>query len=342
VSEAAPSQNLRIGVTLGDPRGVGPELAAAAARSFRAVAAHHILFIGPGGTGAEAAADDFISVGHWQKDPPRPAGHDAPSAHRASHPDAVAAAGRLAGLAIDAGIRLALDGDIDALVTAPIDKFALHAGGYHFPGHTEMLASRCAVDDVVMMLAAERTAVGGALRVILATTHIPLADVPRALDADRLISQTRATVKGLRDGWDLPAPRIALCAFNPHASDGGRFGDEEARIYEPAMTVLRGEGVDVAGPVPADTVFLRAARGEFDAVIAPYHDVGMAAFKTVAFGSGVNVTLGLPFPRTSPDHGTALDIAGTGSADPASMLEAFMLAARLGAVRRNRSTAALT
>jgi 4-hydroxythreonine-4-phosphate dehydrogenase len=332
VSEAAPSQKLRIGVTLGDPRGVGPELAAAAARSFRAAAPHRIIFIGPTGTGADDAADDFIAVGDWSRGP----------GDTLSAPDDVATAGRLAGLAIDTGIRLALAGDLDALVTAPVDKYALHAGGYAFPGHTEMLASRCRVDDVVMMLAAERTAVGGALRVVLATTHIPLADVPRALDADRLVMQTRVTVAGLREGWHLAAPRIALCAFNPHASDGGLFGDEEQRIYAPAMTTLRAGGIDVTGPVPADTVFLRAARGEFDAVIAPYHDVGMAAFKTVAFGSGVNVTLGLPFPRTSPDHGTALDIAGRGSADPSSMQEAFMLAARLGAVRRNRSTAALT
>jgi 4-hydroxy-L-threonine phosphate dehydrogenase PdxA len=137
----------------------------------------------------------------------------------------------------------------------------------------------------------------------------------------------------------MASPRIALCAFNPHASDGGLFGDEEERIYEPALAILHGAGLDVTGPVPADTVFLRAARGEFDAVIAPYHDVGMAAFKTAAFGSGVNVTLGLPFPRTSPDHGTALDIAGLGIADASSMIEALALAARLAGRDLTRSSA---
>jgi 4-hydroxythreonine-4-phosphate dehydrogenase len=330
VSEVAPSDQLRIGITRCDPRGVGLELSVASARSFRAAASHHLVFIGPHGTGADADADEFVAVGEWP--------HGAPGSAR--NAEEIATAGALAGRAIDTGIRLALQGDIDALVTAPIDKFALHAGGYNFPGHTEMLASRCGVDDVVMMLSAEHTTLGDALRVVLATTHIPLASVPAMLDAELLIRQARITNDGLRAGWGMHTPRIALCAFNPHASDGGLFGDEEACIYAPALDTLRADGMNVTGPVPADTVFLRAARGEFDVVIAPYHDVGMAAFKTAAFGSGVNVTLGLPFPRTSPDHGTALDIAGRGVADAASMIEAFTLAARLGALRRTRSTAA--
>jgi len=133
----------------------------------------------------------------------------------------------------------------------------------------------------------------------------------------------------LHDDWGISDPRIALCALNPHASDGGLFGDEEAEVLEPVVSTCRGKGIDISGPIPADTVFLRALRGEFDAVVAPYHDVGMAAFKTVSFGRGVNVTLGLPFPRTSPDHGTALDIAGQDRADPGSMVEAIRLAARL-------------
>lgn len=304
---------MRIGVTLGDPRGIGPEVAAAAALQYRARVEHRLIFIGPTGTGAEHAAHEHIVTGAWHAD------------------GDVARAGRLAGEAIERGAALALEGRIDALVTAPIDKAALHAGGYPFPGHTEMLASCTGVADVVMLMAAERTAIGGPLRVVLATTHIPLVQVPASLTADRLVSQTRTTVRGLRAGWNIAEPRIALCAFNPHASDGGLFGDEEARIYEPALATLRAAGIAVTGPVPADTVFLRAARGEFDAVVAPYHDVGMAAFKTAAFGTGVNVTLGLPFPRTSPDHGTALDIAGRGTADPSSMVEALSLAARLAA-----------
>jgi 4-hydroxythreonine-4-phosphate dehydrogenase len=317
VSDGAPGTMLRIGVTLGDPRGIGPEICVAAARSFRAIASHSLVFVGPAGTAADEAGDEFIPVGDW---------HGGGTAARA---------GGLAGLAIETAARMAVAGDIDAIVTAPIDKAALHAGGFLFPGHTEMLASASGVTDVVMLMAAERTALGGPLRVVLATTHIPLADVPRALTAERLVTQTRITVRALQDGWAMAAPRLALCAFNPHASDGGLFGDEEERIYSPALEILRASGIDVTGPVPADTVFLRACRGEFDAVVAPYHDVGMAAFKTVAFGHGVNVTLGLPFPRTSPDHGTALDIAGRGLADSSSMHEALMLAARLAAVRRH-------
>jgi 4-hydroxythreonine-4-phosphate dehydrogenase len=318
VSDGAPVHALRIGVTLGDPRGIGPEVAAAAKRQFRGAAAHHLVFIGPVGTAADRAGDSFIATGNW-----RPGGD-------------AALAGRLAGDAIDRGIGMALSGDIDALVTAPIDKAALHAGGYDFPGHTEMLASRAGIADVVMLMAAERTALGGALRVVLATTHLALRDVPLALTVERLVSQVRITRAAMQEGWDIKAPRIALCAFNPHASDGGLFGDEEERLYAPAMELLRGAGMAVAGPIPADTVFVRAIRGDFDVVVAPYHDVGMAAFKTASFGSGVNVTLGLPFPRTSPDHGTALDLAGRNIADATSMYEALMLAARLAQVHRKK------
>ena len=322
MSGAARDRTLRIAVTLGDPRGIGPEVAAAAARQYRHTHPHHLTFIGPRGTGAEVAADAFIDVGAWP-----------PAAGPQAATQDVAAAGHLAGLAIDRAVGLALEGAVDAIVTAPIDKAALHAGGYDFPGHTEMLASRCGIADVVMMMAAETTALGGPLRVVLATTHIALAQVPLAFTADLLMAQTRITARSLRDGWHITSPHIALCAFNPHASDGGLFGDEEERIYAPAIAALRADGLRISGPVPADTVFLRAARGEFDAVIAPYHDVGMAAFKTAAFGSGVNVTLGLPFPRTSPDHGTALDLAGRGTADPSSMLEAMHLATHLAGVR---------
>lgn len=321
MGEVAPFQ-LRIGVTLGDPRGIGPEVAAAAVRMFRAATNHRLIFIGPAGTDADAAADEIIHSGSWHT------GGDA------------TLAGHLAGTAIEIGARLALDGDIDALVTAPIDKAALNAGGFHFPGHTEMLAAFAGVDDVVMLMAAERTVLGGPLRVVLATTHIPLSEVPRAFTVERLVSQARITADALQSGWRLERPRVALCAFNPHASDGGLFGQEEARIYVPALAELRRHGLDVAGPIPADTVFLRAARGEFDVVIAPYHDVGMAAFKTAAFGSGVNVTLGLPFPRTSPDHGTALDRVGRGGADASSMFEALTLAARLAARRASSAPVA--
>jgi 4-hydroxythreonine-4-phosphate dehydrogenase len=243
--------------------------------------------------------------------------------------EGAAAAGRLAGEAVRRAVAMALAGEVDAIVTAPLDKAAFHAGGWHFPGHTEMLQALTGAADVGMLMAAERTALGGPLRVVLATTHLALRDVPAALTAELLVRQATLTERALRTQWGIGRPRLALCAANPHAGDGGLFGDEEPRVMEPALARLRAAGIDAAGPVPADTVFIRAVRGEFDAVIAPYHDVGMAAFKTAAFGAGVNVTLGLPFPRTSPDHGTALDIAGRGLADPASMKEAIRLAARL-------------
>jgi 4-hydroxythreonine-4-phosphate dehydrogenase len=275
------------------------------------------LFIGPAGTGAENVADEFHQTGEWSG-------------------GGESAAGELAARAIEAAARLAMDGSVDGIVTAPIDKAALHAAGYGYPGHTEMLAAIVGDPEVVMMMTAENTTYGSPLRVVLATTHLALRDVPRQLTADLLVRQALVTAHALRNDWGLEDPRVALCAFNPHASDGGLFGDEEQRLYAPALAELRRQAVDALGPFPADTVFVRALRGEFDVVIAPYHDVGMAAFKTATFGQGVNVTLGLPFVRTSPDHGTAPDIAGAGIADSASMQEAIELAARLADRRRTR------
>jgi 4-hydroxythreonine-4-phosphate dehydrogenase len=177
-----------------------------------------------------------------------------------------------------------------------------------------------------MMLAATRPMAGSTnpLRVVLATTHVPLRDVPRLLTREVIVSAAAVTRRGLRDWFGIAEPRIALCALNPHAGDGGRFGSEDDDLLAPAA-----RAADLAGPFPADTVFVRAMRGDFDGVIAPYHDVGMTAIKVAAFGSAVNVTLGLPFPRTSPDHGTALDIAGRGIADASSMVEAVLMCARI-------------
>ncbi|HET9454687.1 MAG TPA: 4-hydroxythreonine-4-phosphate dehydrogenase PdxA, partial [Gemmatimonadaceae bacterium] len=166
-------------------------------------------------------------------------------------------------------------------------------------------------------------------RVVLATTHIALRDVPAAVTAAAIATAADVTRAGLRDWFGIAEPRIALCALNPHAGDHGRFGDEDDRILTPAA-----RNAGLVGPLPADTVFVRAMRGAFDAVIAPYHDVGMTAIKVAAFGSAVNVTLGLPFPRCSPDHGTALDIAGKGIADPGSMIESILLCAQIAERRR--------
>lgn len=298
----------RIGITLGDPRGIGPEIVEKALTSPEVRAAAEYVVIGPEGAG-NVTPD--VSIGTW------------------SARGSAAEAGRVAGAAIERAVEMAMDGRLDAIVTAPIEKSAFRAGGWHFPGHTEMLRDLAGASAVGMMMSAEAAAGRAALRVVLATTHIALRDVPSAVTAELLVEQTELAASALRDWWDIGAPRLALCALNPHASDGGLFGDEEERVYAPALKVLRAAGLHADGPIPADTVFLRAMRGDFDAVIAPYHDVGMAAFKTAAFGAGVNVTLGLPFPRTSPDHGTALDIAGRGIADAGSTIEALKLATRL-------------
>lgn len=298
----------RLAVTLGDPRGIGPEICASVLADPALREETELVPVGPTGV-----LDDprLVEVGRWN------AGSTA------------AEAGRLAGAAVRRSVEMAMRGEVAGVVTAPIEKSAFQAGGWRYPGHTEMLQALAGVDEVGMLMAADRTASGNGLRVLLATTHHALREVPGLLTTERLVSQARLAADALRRWWGIDPPRIALCAFNPHASDGGLFGDEEATIYAPALERLAGDGIDVTGPVPADTVFTRALRGEFDLVVAPYHDVGMAAFKTVSFGSGVNVTIGLPFPRTSPDHGTALDIAGRGVADPSSMIEATRLAARL-------------
>jgi 4-hydroxythreonine-4-phosphate dehydrogenase len=308
----------RIAITPGDPRGVGPEVALAA---WAALADDPIavdtVFVGGGGSVLEAG-DRPVPVSAWV---PQSCTWDDRSA------------GALAAEAIEQAVALAMRGEVHAIVTGPVHKPSLHAAGRAFPGHTEMLQDMAGAPAVGMLMAAEDTRLGAPLRVLLATTHIPLSAVPTAISADLLETQARLLEDALRADWGIAAPRLALCAFNPHASDGGLFGDEEARIYAPALDRLRASGVRVEGPIPADTVFQRALAGQFDAVVAPYHDVGMAAFKTVCFGTGVNVTLGLPFVRTSPDHGTAFDLAGTGRADPSSMAEALRLAIRLA---RNR------
>ncbi|MGH7621100.1 MAG: PdxA family dehydrogenase, partial [Gemmatimonadaceae bacterium] len=228
-----------------------------------------------------------------------------------------------------------LEGDVDGIVTAPLDKSALFAGGYDFPGHTEMLAMLTG-RRVAMMLAATRPAPGttNPLRVVLATTHLALRDVPGAVTTRAIVDAATTTKTGLRAWFGIAEPRVALCALNPHGGDGGRFGREDDELLSPAA-----HEAEIEGPFPADTVFVRAMRGAFDAVIAPYHDVGMTAIKVASFGSAVNVTLGLPFPRCSPDHGTALDIAGQGKADPSSMIESIVLCASIA--RRLRESPAV-
>ncbi len=308
----------RIAVTLGDPRGIGPEVTARALREPPAPDAE-IVLVGPEGLDAVDGLE-LTAIGRW-----RPG-------------DGAAQAGRLSYLAIERAVAMTLGGDVDAIVTAPISKSALAAAGCSWPGHTEMLRDLAGVPETALCLAAERTPLSSPLRVVLVTGHMALRSVPEAYTADRLMQTARLADAGLRRWWGLERPRLAICAFNPHASDDGLFGDEEERVCGPAIVELRRAGIAAQGPYPADTVFLRAMRGEADAVLAPYHDVGMVAIKAVSFGAAVNVTLGLPFPRTSPDHGTAFDIAGSGRADPASMRAA--LEAAVSFVRRALTTPA--
>lgn len=292
-----------LAITLGDPRGIGPEIVRTALATPEVAGAARFVLVGPDGCGVEVAE----SVGVWR------GGAGWQGASQAAE------AGQLAALAIERAVALARAGAVQGIVTAPIDKSALQAAGYADPGHTEML-ERLTGAPTAMMLASPR------LRVVLATTHIALRAVPAAVTREALLRAARLTRAGLHDWFGIAEPRLALCALNPHAGDHGRFGDEDDRVLRPAA-----EEAGISGPFPADTVFVRAMRGEFDAVIAPYHDVGMTAIKVASFGEGVNVTLGLPFPRTSPDHGTALDIAGRGVADARSMCQAILTAAQIAA-----------
>lgn len=295
-----------IAITLGDPRGIGPEIVRTALATSGIAGAARIVVVGPRGTGVPV--DE--TVGDW-------AGGVGPSPDTDAGRARDALAGRLAGLAIERAVGLARRGVVQGIVTAPIDKAAFHRGGYDAPGHTEFLEQLTGA-PTAMMLASPK------LRVVLATTHLALREVPSALTRERLERTITVTRRGLQEWFGIGRPRLALAALNPHAGDHGRFGTEDDTLLAPVARAMQ-----VSGPIPADTVFVRAIQGEFDAVIAPYHDVGMTAIKVASFGEGVNITLGLPFPRTSPDHGTALDIAGTGRARADSMIEAIRLALTL-------------
>jgi len=291
-------------VTLGDPRGIGPEVVQRALAQERLDA--DITLIGPDDQIAKIPADHRVGVGAWRS-----------GSGKRETGNEESEAGRLAGRAVEQAVDLVRAGTVDAIATGPVHKHALHLAGYRYPGLTEFLA-HLAGADVAMMLAT------GNLRVVLVTTHIPLRDVPVQVTTERVVSTGRIAGRALQEWWGIEHPRLALCALNPHAGDSGLFGDEDDRVLRPAAQAL-----GAAGPLPADTVFVRALKGEFDAVLTPYHDVGMTAVKVAGFGKGVNVTLGLPFPRTAPDHGPALDIAGKGIADPGSMRAALELAVEL-------------
>ncbi len=292
----------KIGVTLGDPSGIGPEIVQKALGDERVRSVCEPIVYGP-------SSEALVTF---------PTGQLSASSARAAH-DAIVAA-----------VRDAQASRIAGLTTAPINKEAFALADLPWRGHTEMLAELTGADHVAMMFDSEK------LRVILLTVHVPLAEVSRHLTPSRVTEVIELTASELpRFGVDRP--RLALAGLNPHAGEHGVIGTEDHDVLVPAVKAARGRGIDIVGPLPADTVFVSATRGEFDAVIACYHDQGLIPVKLVAFGLAVNVTLGLPIIRTSVDHGTAFDIAGRGVADHSSLVEAIRLAARLATVDASRA-----
>jgi len=282
----------KIALTAGDPAGIGPEIVAKAAAdpSVRAIC-EPIIF--------SAAASGPIRPG-----------------------EVSAAAGRAAYDTIVRAVAAARSGEVDAIATAPVNKLAFSQAGLEWKGHTDLLAHLCGVDHVAMMFHSTP------LKVVLLTVHVPLIDVS-ALITPELVDRTIALTADAMHGFGTTAPRLALAGLNPHAGEGGVIGTEDDRVLAPAVQRARARGLDLQGPIAGDTVFVRASRGEFDAVIACYHDQGLIPVKLLAFGQAVNVTIGLPIIRTSVDHGTAFDIAGKGMADPGSMITAVKLAAEM-------------
>lgn len=317
---------VRVAVTMGDPRGVGPEVVVKALR--RGVQPGVQLLIVGSMAVLRRDMESFDVAAPPTVDSPDAMG-DEPAAVLdldnfpvdALEPREPSAASGCASLeCIEEAVRLALAGDVDAVVTAPISKEAIAAAGSPFAGHTEMLGQLSGGTPVMLMVSRR-------LRVALVTTHVALRDVPRLVTADKIVSTAAILQDALRRYFGVTAPRIALCGLNPHCSDGGRFGDEEARIVSPAVEIAASRGILLHGPRPADTAFAQASGGAYDAVIALYHDQGLIPVKLDGLARVVNVTLGLPFVRTSVGHGTACDIAGTGCADENSLVEAIGLAA---------------
>lgn len=316
-----------VAVTCGDPAGIGPEISAAAWAELREVIP--MIWLGdpahlPPGTPHQILnADDGFAP-----DPEHlcvlPVPFDAPATP--GRPALSNATGVIK--TIETGAALALSGKVGALCTSPINKKVLKDGaGFAYPGHTEFLAALGGGVDVVMMLASEQ------LRVVPVTIHIALSEVPAQLTPARVRRAVEITAEGLRRDFGITAPRLAIAGLNPHAGEGGAMGDEEVTWLNALVAELAESGLDIRGPLSADTLFHAAARAQYDAAICMYHDQALIPIKTLDFDRGVNVTLGLPFIRTSPDHGTAFDIAGKGVANPTSMIEAIRLADRMARAR---------
>ncbi|HEY0726570.1 MAG TPA: 4-hydroxythreonine-4-phosphate dehydrogenase PdxA [Pyrinomonadaceae bacterium] len=320
----------RIGITMGDPAGIGPEVVLKAVAEEEIRRACIPVIIGDAQLLAHTARTLDLQSGYdiVRAEEPFPE-HSEPVIY---HLDNITgfiepgiesgAAGKAAGGYIEAAVELCAAGSIDAVATAPINKRALFLGGYSFPGHTEFFAHLTGAEEYAMAF------VAGNLRIVLLSTHVPLAEAIRLVERDRIVRRINLTNRELQR-WGIEKPRLAVAALNPHGAEGGLFGVEEASEIMPAIDACRRDEINVQGPFSADTVFLRASRGEFDGVIACYHDQAMIPVKCLSFGEAVNVTLGLPFIRTSVDHGTAFDIAGKGLAEHSSMVAAIKLAAEL-------------
>ncbi len=317
----------RIVLTSGEPAGIGPELCLAlAARRFEC----ELVCLADRALLADRAQALGLRVSLRTYRPDAPCPHDPGSLTVEHHALAAASEpGRLdvrnaryvTGL-LERACEGARAGEFAAIVTAPVHKGVINDAGMPFTGHTEFFAERTGAFPVMML-------VTGSLRVALATTHLPLARVSGAITRESLCTIATILDRDLKRGWGLVRPRIAVCGLNPHAGEGGHLGDEEIRVIAPALETLRARGIDVAGPLPADTVFVPRVLAGYDAVLAMYHDQGLPVVKHAGFDTAVNVTLGLPILRTSVDHGTALELAGTGRAEPGSLIAALELAVAL-------------
>lgn len=327
-----------LAISLGDPAGIGPEIILGAWQRLRAAGNAPPLFVvgGPQVLAAAAErtgidcplvpiADPAEAMFAGAAGLPVMAGLDAPYTPGAPNSDGA----RLALASLSWATRFALGGVAAGLVTAPVAKSALAAIGFDYPGQTEFLADACGLPyrDAVMMLA------GPSVRTVPLTVHVALGEVPALLSPDLIAHKARIVAAALSRDFGIAAPRLAIAALNPHAGENGQFGDEESRLIAPALALLRAEGLDVFGPVPGDALFTPRARATYDAALTMYHDQALIPVKALDFDEGVNVTLGLPIIRTSPDHGTAFDIAGTGTADPGAMVAAIRMAAGMAAAR---------
>jgi 4-phospho-D-threonate 3-dehydrogenase / 4-phospho-D-erythronate 3-dehydrogenase len=309
-----------IGITMGEPSGIGPEIILKALVQKRIRTLCQPWVIGDVTILQRAArtVKSTLKIKGYARLQSLPESADSIQVLQVSAPPQ-----RLVLRILEQAASLAIQGKLQALVTAPIHKSSLQEAGRHYPGHTEFFAAQAGIKEVGMLM------VAGPLKVMLVTTHIGIRDLPSAITQDRVRASIRLTHRALRNYFGIKIPKIAVASLNPHAGEGGLFGNEEARVIQPAVEQIQAEGILASPPLGADTAFRKTVRGEYDAVVAMYHDQALIPIKLLAFGKAVNLTVGLPFIRTSVDHGTADDLAGTGLADPGSLVAAITLAVRL-------------